>query len=175
MTSSSWSRRTNPKIWGSDTTLTAYLPLSGCRIVQRNRCLPYHPVVGTTSGTSDIWQHWSNVRYLGYLTTLVECQINDNIGRMSLRCISLRWWPTSQLRRLWPWRMTLCIRKVRRQEEVCTLKLLTSMLSWIRTTVAGEWYGVYLCNTQTKLKCITIAQPHPSLPAMMIHVNPTNT
>ena len=64
--SSSWSRQTNPKIWESDTTLTAYLPPSGCRIVQRNRC----------TGKSD-------QRYLGYLTTLVECKINDNIGRMS--------------------------------------------------------------------------------------------
>jgi hypothetical protein len=49
--SSSWSRRTNPKIWESDTTLTAYLPPSGCRIVQRNRCPPNHPVVGTSSSS----------------------------------------------------------------------------------------------------------------------------
>jgi hypothetical protein len=51
--SSSWSRRTNPNIWEDDTTLTAYLPPSGCRIVQRNRCPPNHPVVGMTSGISD--------------------------------------------------------------------------------------------------------------------------
>ena len=36
-----------------DTTLTAYLPPSGCRIVHRNRCPPNHPVVGMTSGISD--------------------------------------------------------------------------------------------------------------------------
>jgi hypothetical protein len=51
--SSSWSLRTNPNIWESDTTLTAYLPPSGCRIVQRNRCPPNHPVLGMTSGISD--------------------------------------------------------------------------------------------------------------------------
>jgi hypothetical protein len=134
--SSSWSRRTNPKRWESDTTLTAYLPLSGCRIVQRNRCLPYHPVVGTTSGTSDIWQH------------LVECQINGNIGRMSLRCTSLRWWTNSQLRPdAWPFAYTKfvvrgksarsnCLRlwyhdSVRQlQESVMTTTDLTHRRSW---------------------------------------------
>ena len=33
------------------------------------------------------------------------------------------------------------------------------MLSWLRTTVAGKCYGDYWSNTQTKLICITIAQP----------------
>ena len=70
--SSSWSRRTNPKIWESDTTLTAYLPPSGCRIVQHNRCPPNHPVVRTTSGTSDIWQHWSNVRIWQHWSNVIE-------------------------------------------------------------------------------------------------------
>ena len=42
-----------PNIWEDDTTLTDYLPPSGCRIVQRNRCPPNHPVVGMTSGISD--------------------------------------------------------------------------------------------------------------------------
>ena len=65
----------------------------------------------------------------------------------------------SQLRRLLPWRMTLCINKVRRQGKVCRVKLLTSMLSWLRTTVAGECCSDYWSNTQTKLICITIAQP----------------
>ncbi len=40
-------------IWEDDTTLTAYLPPSGCRIVQRYRCPPNHPVVGMTSGISE--------------------------------------------------------------------------------------------------------------------------
>jgi len=44
-------------------------------------------------------------------------RISDNIGRMSLRCTSPRWWATSQLRRLWLWRMTLCIFKVHRKGE----------------------------------------------------------
>jgi len=56
-------------------------------------------------------------RYLVYLTTLVECQTHDNMGRMSLRCTSPRWWATIQLRRLLPCRMTLCIHKVRRIGE----------------------------------------------------------
>ena len=47
--------RWSPYQWSpyDDTTLTAYLPPSGCRIVQRNRCPPNHPVVGMTSGISD--------------------------------------------------------------------------------------------------------------------------
>ena len=93
--SSSWSRRTNPNLWEDDTTLTAYLPPSGCRIVQRNRWPPNHPVVGIT-------------------ITLPQCWFSCKSLNPS-RCIIPRWWPISQLRRLLPWRMTLCISKVRRQ------------------------------------------------------------
>jgi len=153
--SSSRSHRTDPKIWESDTTLTAYLPPSSCRIVQRNRCPPNHPVVGMTSGISDKWQHWSNVTHPPRPLLMVVGTNSLN----PLKCKTPWWWPTSQRRRLWPWRMSLRIRKVLHQWKVCTLKLPTSMLSWLHATVARECYDDFWSNTQTNPICITIAQP----------------
>ena len=45
--------------------------------------------------------------------------------------------------------------------SIYTLKLRTSMLSWLRTTAATEWLARYLFNTQSQLICIIVAQPHP--------------
>jgi hypothetical protein len=102
--SSSWSRRTNPNIWENDTTLTAYLPPSGCRIVQRNRCPPNHPVVG-----------WLAVSRIRESTLWQRCPATNSLNPG--RCTIPRWWTISQLRRLLPCRMTLCIHKVRRIGE----------------------------------------------------------
>jgi hypothetical protein len=77
--SSSWSRRTNPNIWEDDTTLTAYLPPSGCRIVQRNRCPPNHPVVG-----------WLTVSRIRESTLWQRCPATDCLNPW--RCIIPRWW-----------------------------------------------------------------------------------
>ena len=138
----------------------------------------YHPVVvGSFNVTVALlttqWSEWLAVSRISESTLWQRCHATNSLN--PLRCTLPRWWPISQLRRLLPWRMTLCIRKVRRQGKVCRVKLPTSMLSWLRTTVAGECYGDYRSNTQTKLICITIAQPHPYPPAIMMHVNPTNT
>ncbi len=45
--------------------------------------------------------------------------------------------------------------------SIYTLKLRTSMLSWLRTSAATEWLARYLFNTQSQLICIIVAQPHP--------------
>ncbi len=62
--------------------------------------------------------------------------------------------------------------KVSNAGSIYTLKLRTSMLSWLRTTAATEWLAGYLFNTQSQLICIIIAQPHPYLPAKVIHAIP---
>jgi len=111
--SSSWSRRINPHIWEDDTTLTAYLPSSGCRIVQRNRCPPNHPVVGMTSGISENML----TAYLPLAWRMTRCTRSRRVRRQGesgcrfiqgipLRCTNPRWWAISQLRRLLPWRMS---------------------------------------------------------------------
>ena len=57
-------------------------------------------------------------------------------------------------------------------QEVSTLsKLRTSMLSWLRTTAATEWFAGYLFNTQSQLICIIIAQPNIQLRLCMFQRN----
>jgi len=68
-----------PHIWENDTTLTAYLPPSGCRIVQRNRCPPNHPVVG-----------WLAVSRIRESTLWQRCPATNCLNPW--RCIIPRWW-----------------------------------------------------------------------------------
>ena len=47
------------------------------------------------------------------------------------------------------------------EKIIYTLKLRTSMLSWLRTPVAIEWLADCWFNTQSQLICIIIALHHP--------------
>ncbi len=55
--------------------------------------------------------------------------------------------------------------------SIYTLKLRTSMLSWLRTTAATEWLARYLFNTQSQLICIIVAQPNIQLRLCMFQRN----
>ena len=108
----------------------------------------------TTYPLPSQWSEWKAVSRINDSALWQICHATNSLNPS--RCSTPRWWPISQLRRLWPWRLTLCICKVRRQGKVYKVKLPTSILSWLRTTVVGECYDDYWSNTQTKLICITI-------------------
>ena len=75
----------------------------------------YHPVVvGSFNLTVTLlttqWSKWLAVSRINESTLWQRCHATNSLN--PLRCTTQRWWPTSQLRRLWPWCMTLCIRRL---------------------------------------------------------------
>jgi hypothetical protein len=133
--SSTWFRRTDPKNGG---VTLRWPPI-------------YTMVVGSFNVTVALlttqWSEWLAVSRINDSTLWQRCHATNSLKPLS--CTTPLCWPTSQLRRLWPWCMTLCIHKVRHQGKVCTLKLPTSMLSWLRTTVARECYDDYWYVSQS--------------------------